>query len=200
MKACQQATGWPSPRRRSGSRGSRARRTATSSRRSSGASSATICSSSTRSATCRSSDPRPTSSSRSSPAATSAARSPSPRRGFEQWGEILGDAMVAAALIDRLVHHATMITLKGQELPATRAGSGRRARRSGSVAPRLRLSGSMSYKLEEWCTFRRPLIRAARSFIRATWRPTRRAPPVANRSESVPRHNPATNCLWEPRV
>ena len=35
-------------------------------------------------------------------------------RGFDQWGEILGDAMVAAALIDRLVHHATMITLKGK--------------------------------------------------------------------------------------
>ncbi len=35
-------------------------------------------------------------------------------RGFEQWSEILGDAMVAAALIDRLVHHATMITLKGK--------------------------------------------------------------------------------------
>ena len=35
-------------------------------------------------------------------------------RSFEQWGEILGDAMVAAALIDRLVHHATMITLKGK--------------------------------------------------------------------------------------
>ena len=35
-------------------------------------------------------------------------------RGFEQWGEILGDAMVAAALIDRLVHHATTITLKGK--------------------------------------------------------------------------------------
>ena len=35
-------------------------------------------------------------------------------RGFEQWGEILGDAMGAAALIDRLVHHATMITLKGK--------------------------------------------------------------------------------------
>ncbi len=31
-------------------------------------------------------------------------------RGFEKWGEILGDAMVAAALIDRLVHHATMVT------------------------------------------------------------------------------------------
>jgi DNA replication protein DnaC len=35
-------------------------------------------------------------------------------RSFEQWGEILGDAMVAAALIDRLVHHATMVALKGK--------------------------------------------------------------------------------------
>jgi DNA replication protein DnaC len=35
-------------------------------------------------------------------------------RGFEQWGDILGDAMIAAALIDRLVHHATLITLKGK--------------------------------------------------------------------------------------
>jgi len=35
-------------------------------------------------------------------------------RGFEQWGDILGDAMVAAALIDRLVHHATLVTLKGK--------------------------------------------------------------------------------------
>jgi DNA replication protein DnaC len=35
-------------------------------------------------------------------------------RSFEAWGEILGDAMVAAALIDRLVHHATMVTLKGK--------------------------------------------------------------------------------------
>ncbi len=35
-------------------------------------------------------------------------------RGFEQWGEILGDAMIAAALVDRLVHHATIITLKGK--------------------------------------------------------------------------------------
>jgi hypothetical protein len=35
-------------------------------------------------------------------------------RGFEAWGEILGDTMVAAALIDRLVHHATMVALKGK--------------------------------------------------------------------------------------
>jgi hypothetical protein len=43
--------------------------------------------------------------------------------------------MVAAALIDRLVHHATMITLKGKSY-----------RRSGSIAPRLRLSGGHHYK------------------------------------------------------
>jgi len=32
----------------------------------------------------------------------------------KQWGEILGDAVAAAALIDRLGHHATMIGLKGK--------------------------------------------------------------------------------------
>jgi DNA replication protein DnaC len=34
--------------------------------------------------------------------------------GVEAWGEILGDAMVATALIDRLIHHAHMVTLKGK--------------------------------------------------------------------------------------
>jgi DNA replication protein DnaC len=45
-------------------------------------------------------------------------------RGFEQWGEILGDAMVAAALIDRLIHHATMITPKGKRLRLRERGTG----------------------------------------------------------------------------
>jgi DNA replication protein DnaC len=57
-------------------------------------------------------------------------------RGFEQWGEILGDAMVAAALIDRLVHHATMITLKGKSY-------------------RLRERGTGITPAAHWCTFRR---------------------------------------------
>jgi DNA replication protein DnaC len=52
-------------------------------------------------------------------------------RSFEQWGEILGYAMVAAALIDRLVHHATMVTLKGKSYRLPRAGRGHRARRPG---------------------------------------------------------------------
>jgi DNA replication protein DnaC len=45
-------------------------------------------------------------------------------RSFEQWGETLGDAMVAAALIDRLVHHATMITLKGKSYRLRERGAG----------------------------------------------------------------------------
>jgi DNA replication protein DnaC len=45
-------------------------------------------------------------------------------RSFEHWGEILGDAMVAAALIDRLVHHATMVTLKGKSYRLRERGAG----------------------------------------------------------------------------
>ena len=32
---------------------------------------------------------------------------------FGRWGEVFGDATVAAAMIDRLVHHATVVALKG---------------------------------------------------------------------------------------
>jgi DNA replication protein DnaC len=45
-------------------------------------------------------------------------------RSFEQWGEILGDAMVAAALIDRLVHHAEIVTLKGKSYRLRERGRG----------------------------------------------------------------------------
>jgi DNA replication protein DnaC len=31
---------------------------------------------------------------------------------FGRWGEMLGDATVAAAMIDRLVHHAEVVSLK----------------------------------------------------------------------------------------
>ena len=63
---------------------------------------------------------------------------------FGRWGEVFGDATVAAAMIDRLVHHAEVVSLKGDSyrlrdkelatrpapaLPA--AGSGRRTRRAG---------------------------------------------------------------------
>ncbi len=32
---------------------------------------------------------------------------------FGRWGEVFGDDVVAAAMIDRLVHHADVLTLKG---------------------------------------------------------------------------------------
>lgn len=34
-------------------------------------------------------------------------------KGFEQWGEILGDDVMASALIDRLVHHCHIISIRG---------------------------------------------------------------------------------------
>lgn len=32
---------------------------------------------------------------------------------FGRWGEVSGDATVAAAMIDRLVHHSEVVALKG---------------------------------------------------------------------------------------
>jgi DNA replication protein DnaC len=32
---------------------------------------------------------------------------------FGRWGEVFGDDVVAAAMIDRLVHHADVLSMKG---------------------------------------------------------------------------------------
>ena len=32
---------------------------------------------------------------------------------FARWGDVFGDQVVAAAMIDRIVHHAEVLTLKG---------------------------------------------------------------------------------------
>jgi DNA replication protein DnaC len=34
-------------------------------------------------------------------------------KGFEEWGEIFGDDVMAAALIDRLVHHCHIVNIRG---------------------------------------------------------------------------------------
>ena len=34
-------------------------------------------------------------------------------RGFAEWGEVFGDAVVATAILDRLLHHSTVITIRG---------------------------------------------------------------------------------------
>lgn len=35
-------------------------------------------------------------------------------RGFAQWGEIFGDTIIATAILDRLLHHSTVINIKGE--------------------------------------------------------------------------------------
>src|ERR687885_1093528 len=34
-------------------------------------------------------------------------------RGFSEWGEVFGDAVVATALLDRLLHHAVVVQIEG---------------------------------------------------------------------------------------
>ena len=34
-------------------------------------------------------------------------------KGFEDWGAILGDDVMAAALIDRLMHHCHVVNIRG---------------------------------------------------------------------------------------
>ena len=34
-------------------------------------------------------------------------------KGFEEWGAVFGDEVMAAALIDRLVHHCHIVTIRG---------------------------------------------------------------------------------------
>jgi DNA replication protein DnaC len=35
-------------------------------------------------------------------------------KGFEEWGEIFGDEVMAAALVDRLVHHCHIVNIRGE--------------------------------------------------------------------------------------
>ena len=43
---------------------------------------------------------------------------------FSEWGELIGDDTLAAAILDRLLHHATTITIDG---PSRRLKEKRRA-------------------------------------------------------------------------
>lgn len=39
-------------------------------------------------------------------------------RGFAEWAEIFGDAVVATALLDRLLHHAVVVPIQGNSYPS----------------------------------------------------------------------------------
>ena len=38
---------------------------------------------------------------------------PTSNKGFEEWGTILGDEVMAAALLDRLLHHCHIVNIRG---------------------------------------------------------------------------------------
>lgn len=73
-------------------------------------------------------------------------------RGFAEWGEVFGDAVVATALLDRLLHHAVVIQIEGSsyrlrqhadlvpehmrsKAPITPSAPKRRGRPPGKKAP-----------------------------------------------------------------
>jgi len=35
-------------------------------------------------------------------------------KGFADWGELLGDAVIATAVLDRLLHHSHVINIRGE--------------------------------------------------------------------------------------
>lgn len=35
-------------------------------------------------------------------------------KGFEDWGDVLGDRVIAPAILDRLLHHAITVSIRGQ--------------------------------------------------------------------------------------
>ena len=35
-------------------------------------------------------------------------------KSFSEWGEILGDSVMASAVLDRILHHCTVINIKGE--------------------------------------------------------------------------------------
>ena len=43
-------------------------------------------------------------------------------KGFEEWGQILGDDVMAAALIDRLLHHCHIVNIRSEALMGERVG------------------------------------------------------------------------------
>ena len=56
-------------------------------------------------------------------------------KGFEEWGEVLGDEVMAAALIDRLLHHCHLVNIRGNSY---------RMRHHAELRPALEPPGSAS--------------------------------------------------------
>ena len=54
-------------------------------------------------------------------------------KGFEEWGHVLGDEIMAAALIDRLLHHCPIVNIRGTATGCGSISTGCGLRRNSSV-------------------------------------------------------------------
>jgi DNA replication protein DnaC len=56
-------------------------------------------------------------------------------KGFEEWGEVLGDEVMAAALIDRILHHCHIVNIRGNSYRMRQHNELWQALRRGSEEP-----------------------------------------------------------------
>jgi DNA replication protein DnaC len=54
-------------------------------------------------------------------------------KGFAEWGEVLGDSVIAAAILDRLLHHSHVVNIRGESY---RLREKKRAGLVGAAPPR----------------------------------------------------------------
>ena len=60
-------------------------------------------------------------------------------KGFAEWGEVLGDTVIATAILDRLLHHSHVLNIRGESY---RLREKRRAGLFGPPQPRPEVTGS----------------------------------------------------------
>jgi DNA replication protein DnaC len=51
------------------------------------------------------------------------------KKSFTEWGQTLGDDVLATAILDRMLHHRDVININGPQLPPERPPHPRRRRR-----------------------------------------------------------------------
>ncbi len=59
---------------------------------------------------------------------------------YSEWGEVLGDPVLASAVLDRILHHSTTVNIKGESYRL------RAKRRAGTPAPLLPMESRMAEK------------------------------------------------------
>jgi hypothetical protein len=119
-------------------------------------------------------------------------------KGFEQWGEIVGDDVMASAPIDRLVHHCHIVNIRGnsyrmrqhadlQQLLAPTEAPSQRGRRKEARASSARPQGA-TFSAAESATFSTAVDTAPRAVTSSRLEPrsTLQTTPIPARSSGRP--------------